>query len=279
MQTPFHDIKVSQNMPVTPWDILAKKIEDLCDRAFSNPQIDEAFLAELQFANQLANGLDAYTRQSSCKESDELSKLVLKTQSESWSDRYDDGKTSLKLEQEMLSGHIEGQFLKMLVCALRAKRILEIGLFTGYSALAMAEALPADGKLIACEIDDYAARFARSCFEQSVHNGKIEIEVGPAHGTMQRLADANDQFDFIFIDADKSGYISYFEMILDARLLAPHGLICVDNTLMQGQPYIGGKQSGNGAAITKFNKVVANDARVAQVLLPIRDGITLIRVV
>ena len=177
----------------------------------------------------------------------------------------------------MVSGHVEGQFLKMLIGMLQATQVLEIGLFTGYSALAMAEALPDHGKLVACEVDVFAADFAKAQFVQSVHGRKIHVEVGDAAATIQRLSVAGQSFDLIFIDADKAGYSDYLDIILEGTLLAPNGVICVDNTLMQGLPYLDAPLTGNGLAIAEFNRKVALDLRIEQVLLPLRDGLTLIR--
>jgi caffeoyl-CoA O-methyltransferase len=177
----------------------------------------------------------------------------------------------------MLSGHVEGQALKMLVHATRATRVLEIGMFTGYSALAMAEALPGDGQVIACEIDSGVAAFAERCFRESASGHKIVVKVGPAQRTLRELSEAGQRFDLVFIDADKAGYLGYLTTVLDTGLLRPHGLICVDNTLMQGQPWLPGEPTANGAAIADFNQAVAADPRVEQVIIPLRDGLTLIR--
>ncbi len=176
----------------------------------------------------------------------------------------------------MLSGHVEGQALKMLVRLIRARRVLDVGMFTGYSALAMAEALPDDGRVVACEIDVQVAAFAQRCFHESPSGSKIDVRVAPAQQTLSGLAAAGEVFDLVFLDADKSGYLGYLAAVLDTGLLAPHGVICVDNTLMQGQPWISGSATPNGAAIARFNEAVAADPRVEQVLLPLRDGLTLI---
>ena len=183
-----------------------------------------------------------------------------------------------QLEQEMLSGHVEGQTLKMFVHMTRARRILDIGMFTGYSALAMAEALPPDGQLIACEVDSYVATFAQNLFQQSTHGSKIQVELGSALETLDRLASLDEPFDLVFIDADKQEYVQYFQTLLDRNLLSPNGFICVDNTLFQGQVYLPrAERSPNGEAIAQFNQIVQQDDRVEQVLLPLRDGLTIIR--
>ncbi len=263
--------------PVTPVGILAAKLESLVQQVGSIDTISSAIKEELHQAYQLANGLDPYLDQCATPESPALAKLVQRTQTEDWSKHFADGATVRQLEQEMLSGHVEGQLLKLLVHITKARRILEIGMFTGYSALAMAEALPADGQVVACEVDAYVANFAQQCFKESPVGHKISVRVAPALETMQQLAAAQEAFDLVFIDADKGGYLAYLELLLTKGLLAANGLICVDNTLMQGQPYLAGQASENGLAIAQFNQAVMADARLEQVLLPLRDGLTLIR--
>lgn len=263
--------------PVTPLGILTEKLEQavkLIEKADISPEIAET----VQQAYQLASGLDPYLEDCTTPESEALAKLAEKTQKEPWNLRFSDGETVRQLEQEMLSGHIEGQTLKLFVRMMNAKRILEVGMFTGYSALAMAEALPDDGEIIACEVDEYVANFARDCFDASPDGKKIKIEVAPALETMKKLADAGESFELVFIDADKKEYVDYFNLLLDQNLLAENGIICVDNSLLQGQPYLPENQrTPNGQAIAEFNHVVANDSRVEQVLLPLRDGLTVIR--
>ena len=150
-------------------------------------------------------------------------------------------------------------------------------MFTGYSALAIAEALPDDGRVVTCELDPGVAAFAQGGFDEAPAGVKIEVRVGPALETLRQLAIAGETFDFVFIDADKAGYLDYVETLLDDGLLAPNGVICVDNTLLQGEPYLAGPPSANGRAIAAFNEALAGNARVEQVLLPVRDGMTLIR--
>ena len=263
--------------PVTPLGILVQQLEQIVDAA-KTESITKEFQNSLNAAYRLGAGLDPYLEKCTTAESKALANLTHKTQVEDWSKRFDDGETVRALEQEMLSGHIEGQLLKMLVSISKSKRVLEIGMFTGYSALAIAEALPEDGYLLACEVDDYVSQFAIDCFAASPHGKKIEVKVAPAIETMKDLVKAGESFDLVFIDADKGGYIDYFNLLLETDLLAPDGFICVDNTLMQGQPYLSSdKRTENGKAIARFNDYVANDERVEQVLVPMRDGITLIK--
>ncbi len=263
--------------PVTPLGILAQELEALV-QALDKETLPAQIKEKLRFAFRLASGLDPYLEECTTSESAALTALAEKTAYEQWSNRFNKGETVVALEQEMLSGHIEGQTLKMFIHMIKAKRVLEIGMFTGYSALAMAEALPTDGKLIACEVDPYTAEFGKAAFRESPYGDKIQVEIGPAQETLDKLAAAGESFDFVFIDADKAGYVDYFNTLLNKNLLAPSGFICVDNTLLQGQPYLSeAERTANGQAIAEFNRTVAADKRVEQVLLPVRDGLSIIR--
>ncbi len=263
--------------PVTPLGILVQELEKTIQMA-KKEQVSASLMASFQEVFNLAAGIDPYLEECTTTESPALAALAEKTAAEDWSKCFSDGETVRQLEQEMLSGHIEGQTLKLFVYMTGAKRILEVGMFTGYSALAMAEALPEDGYMVACEVDQYVADFARSCFEDSPHGNKIKVEVAPALLTLQKLADAQESFDLVFIDADKQEYVDYFKLLLDRDLLTNGGFICVDNTLLQGQPYLSPeKRTVNGEGIARFNRFVAEDPRVEQVLLPLRDGLTIIR--
>jgi caffeoyl-CoA O-methyltransferase len=172
----------------------------------------------------------------------------------------------------MMVGRLEGRFLKLLVAAAGARRVLEIGTFTGYSALSMAEALPADGRLITCELDEDHAALARRFFARSEHGAKIELRVGRAIDTVRTL---EGPFDFVFIDADKPSYADYYAAVLP--LLAPGGVIAVDNVLWSGRVIDASVNDANTRALRAFNDLVADDPRVECVMVPIRDGVTLIR--
>lgn len=263
--------------PVTPLGILVQQLQTILKQTETETASSE-LKTSIQRAYYLAAGIDPYIEDYSTSESEALANLAQKTKTEDWSKRFSDGETVRQLEQEMLSGHLEGQALKMFVYMTGAKSILEVGMFTGYSALAMAEALPEDGYLLACEVDDYVAEFARDCFSASPHGDKIKTEVAPALETIHKLAEAGESFDLIFIDADKKEYVDYFHFILDKGLLNPQGFILVDNTLLQGQPYLPKEErNANGEGVASFNRVVAEDPRVEQVILPLRDGLTIIR--
>jgi caffeoyl-CoA O-methyltransferase len=264
--------------PVTPLGILTQKLAAIVQEVNQRQDLPADFVAEINQAWQLAAGIDPYLEECTTQESAALAVLAKITATEAWGEHFTAGATVRPLEQEMLSGHIEGQTLKMFVHMTKAQRVLEIGMFTGYSALAMAEALPENGVLVACEVDPYAAEVAQTAFGQSPHGAKIRVELGAALATLEKLAATGETFDLVFIDADKKEYIAYFQMLLDTSLLAPQGFICVDNTLLQGEVYLPTeKRSVNGQAIAEFNHTVALDPRVEQVLLPLRDGLTIIR--
>ena len=169
---------------------------------------------------------------------------------------------------QMQVGLIEGRFLQMLVRLTGARTILELGMFTGYSTLMMAEALPDDGKLITCEIDPKAEAIARRYFAESSHGHKITIRMGPGLDTIKTLA---GPLDLVFIDADKPNYSNYYEACLP--LLRPGGLIVADNVLWSGK--VLSPKDATDEAIVAFNRLVHADPRVENVCLTVRDGIML----
>ena len=163
---------------------------------------------------------------------------------------------------------IEGRFLQMLVRLSSAKRILELGMFTGYSALMMAEALPDNGHLITCEINPKAEAIARRYFAESPHGDKITIRMGPALDTIKTLA---DPLDLVFIDADKLNYSNYYEACVP--LVRAGGLIIADNVLWSGK--VVDPKDADDHAIVAFNRLVQSDPRVKNVCLTVRDGMML----
>lgn len=173
---------------------------------------------------------------------------------------------------QMMVGPLEGAFLKMMTQLVQATSVLEIGMFTGYSALCFAEALPADGTVITCEIDDESATLARRYFVRSPIGKKIEVRMGPALETMRHL---NGPFDLIFIDADKVNYVNYYRRSLD--LLSPQGVILIDNVLWDGDVLKQPAPDEKTAAIQELNRTVSSDPRVSAVLVTIRDGVLVVR--
>lgn len=172
---------------------------------------------------------------------------------------------------QMLVGPLEGAFLKVMIRVTGARRVLEIGTFTGYSALAMAEALPADGSIITCEIDPDVASMAHTFWDRSPHGKKIEVRIGPALDTLATIA---GPFDLIFIDADKINYVAYYQRGLE--LLSPRGIILIDNVLWSGEVLKTESPDPSTAAIQALNRTVASDPRVLAVLLTLRDGVFVI---
>ncbi|EFA91222.1 O-methyltransferase [Hoylesella buccalis ATCC 35310] len=173
----------------------------------------------------------------------------------------------------MASGHLQGRLLKMLVEMIRPKNVLEVGTFSGYSAICMAEGLGEDGQLYTFEINDEMEDFTRPWIEDSPVASKIQFIIGDANVEAPKL---NVVFDMAFIDGDKRTYIETFETVL--KLLRPGGFILADNTLWDGHvidPHYQHDQQTQG--IVHFNDFIAQDARVEKVILPIRDGLTIIR--
>jgi len=173
---------------------------------------------------------------------------------------------------QMQVGPIEGNFLKVLARIIGARRIVEIGTFTGYSALMMAAGLPRDGELITCEIDESNAKIAQSFFDRSQHGKKINLILGPASETLSKI---HGPFDMAFIDADKGGYIDYFEAILP--MMRKGGLIVADNVLWSGKVLEGEHSKEESTkALIGFNQHISRYAEKDRVMLTVRDGMTLI---
>lgn len=172
----------------------------------------------------------------------------------------------------MMVGLLEGRFLETLVWLSGARRILEIGTFTGYSALSMAAALPPGGRLVTCEVSPERAKAARRHVDASPWSDRIEIRVGPA---LESLTGLDGPFDLVFVDADKTNYRNYYEAALPK--LAERGLMAVDNVLWSGRVLDPDDQSEDTVAIRAFNDFVRDDPRVTCVMTTVRDGVTLVR--
>ncbi len=180
-------------------------------------------------------------------------------------------------DARMQIGPEQGQFMAMLVSLMRAKNALEIGTFTGYSTLCVAAALPVDGRLITCDIDKEWPTFGRRYWAEAGVANKIEVRIGPASETLDKLLTDGmaGSFDFIFIDADKAGLDDYYEKSL--QLVRVGGVIAVDNTLWSGKVADPDIFDATTMAIRGFNVKVYDDRRVDLTLVPIGDGLTLLR--
>ncbi|XP_065135488.2 uncharacterized protein [Paramisgurnus dabryanus] len=261
----------------TPVEFIVEYLQKAKEIAENNANVPAELRDHLQKALDIAGGLDGYLEHMSSPESELLAELYRKSMTHDWDKVYKDGKTLFRLPNTCITGQVEGQVLKMLVHMSKAKRVLEIGMFTGYGALSMAEALPQDGQLIACELEPYLKDFSQPIFDKSPHGKKITVRTGTAMDTLKELAAAGEQFDMVFIDADKQNYINYYKFLLDHNLLRLDGVICVDNTLFKGRVYLKDSTDDMGVALRDFNQFVKNDPRVEQVIIPLRDGLTVIR--
>ena len=197
-----------------------------------------------------------------------------------------DRQTNLRVIQpKMVSGRVQGAFLKMIVEMLRPRTVLEIGTFTGYSALAMAAGLEDGAELHTVEVDDELEDIARSYFHRSPHGAKIHLHIGPA---LEVVPSLERTFDLVYIDGDKREYPAYYRMLLERQrpqrinfppLVRSGTVILADNVLWYGKVAEDVKDSDRMShGILEFNRIVANDARVENVILPLRDGINMIRV-
>jgi caffeoyl-CoA O-methyltransferase len=173
---------------------------------------------------------------------------------------------------QMLTGPVEGRLLELLVFAASARRVLEIGTYSGYASLSMAAGLAEGGQLDTCEVEPRHAEVARRFIARSPYADRITVHVGPAMETMARL---EGPYDVVFVDADKTGYDAYYEAVLPK--LAPRGLIVFDNMLQDGRVVDDPESGDNTRAIVELNRKLRNDPRVVCVLLTVRDGVTLVR--
>lgn len=188
-----------------------------------------------------------------------------------------DRETNLRVIQpKMVSGRVQGAFLKIVAEMLRPQTVLEIGTFTGYSALSIAAGLGNGVELHTVEIDDELEDIARSYFGRSPHGSKISLHIGPALEIIPALGKV---FDLVFIDGDKREYPDYYRMLMDTPLVRSGSVILVDNVLWYGKVAEDVKHNDKMShGILEFNRLVAEDARVENVILPLRDGINMIRV-
>lgn len=188
-----------------------------------------------------------------------------------------DRQTHLRvLNPRMISGHIQGKLLELIVKMFRPKNVLEIGTFTGYSALCMAAGLEDDAVIDTCEVDDELESLAQSFFDRSPYGHKIHLHVGSALDIAPKLG---KQFDLVFMDGDKREYPAYYDMLMDGGLLHSGSVILADNILWYGkvvQPVA--HNDHHTQALIEFNRRVREDERVESVILPLRDGINIIRV-
>jgi len=205
----------------------------------------------------ISSEIEKYAERATCPESELVQELV------------EVSKENLEYV-DMISGRVVGRLLAMLIKISGAKRVLEIGTFSGYSALSMAEALPEDGELITCEYNERYEKLARSFFSKSKHRHKITLKMGLALDTIEEL---DGSFDIVYLDADKVNYPGYYEKLLP--MLKDNGLIVIDNVLWSGA--VLKPDDEKAKAIDELNEMIRKDERVEQVMLTVRDGLTLAR--
>uniref|UniRef100_A0A674C624 Zgc:113054 n=1 Tax=Salmo trutta TaxID=8032 RepID=A0A674C624_SALTR len=256
----------------TPMEFMVDFLTKAIEIADGNANIPEELRVNLQKALDIACDLDGYLEKMSSQESAPLAELYQKTMEHNWEKVVEEGKTQFRLPKECVTS--QGQTLNVLVHMSKAKTILEIGMFTGYGSLSMAGGLPEDGSLVACELQPYLKEFAQPIFDKSPHDRKITVKIGSAMDTLKELAAAAEQFDMVFVDADKNNYMNYYKFILDHNLLRLSGVICVNNSLFKPKVYLKDTSDENGFGIFSC---VNEEVFVFKVILPLRDGISIIR--
>ncbi|XP_063430462.1 O-methyltransferase MdmC-like [Mytilus trossulus] len=254
-------------------DPAVRKLREVITLAKSM-NVPETVISGLENVDELMKKRDDYCDQKTSGPSEAMVALIKDTLEHPWKRLFNEKKTKWDINPVMLSGNLEGYVLKFLVNASKAKKVLEVGLFTGCSALGMAEVMPNDGKVVTCEFDPYLANLARTFMDRSSHGKKVEIIIGSALDTIKDLAKRGEKFDFIFIDADRPGKSEYFHIALE-KLLAPGGTIALDNALSGGRSYMTDTSDDDG--IKDVNETIATREDIYHVLLPVRDGIMLVR--
>jgi len=229
-------------------------------------------------AHRVLDGLSTTALKYSTQPSSDLQKISLETAKTNpmWKTLEKQGATQRLMEAEMISGQLEGQLLQFLVRFGNVSKALDIGTFTGYSALALAEVLPQDGQVVTLEREQDAARIAASNWAGSPHAGKILSQVGEASELLAALATKKEAFDLVFLDVDKPGYLAIYQQLMETGLLKVNGLLVIDNTMYKGEELLGGDLSENGKGAQALNKALLADERVSQIMLPLRDGVSLV---
>ena len=247
-------------------------------RACASCRSDKKAQAQLFEAERILDGMSSMSAKYSTQPSADLSRIGLETAKTNpmWKTLEEQGATSRLMEAEMISGQVEGQLLQMLVRFGGVKKALDIGTFTGYSALALAEAVPDDGSIVTLEREADAARIAVSNWSSSPHASKITSLVGDARTLLEKLAVEENAFDLVFLDVDKPGYLSLYELVMRTGLLRVGGLLVVDNTMYKGEELLDEPLSANGKGARDLNEALLADNRVSQVMLPLRDGVSLV---
>ncbi|XP_030426354.1 uncharacterized protein LOC115655250 [Gopherus evgoodei] len=248
--------------------LIAGNLRKAREIAHSDSHVPEQLKHYLQKALEVAVGLDPYLDAMATAKTASL---------EGWQLNVAGVETKVKPHKECASGYLKGQVLRMFVHMVGAKRILLIGRLKGYSILAMAEALPDDGKIILCAVEPYLEVKSQEASDYSSHVKQISVKVGPIADTLEELVAVGEHFDIVFIDAAQRNAVNYYNFVMDNHLLRMDGVICVENTLMKGQVYLENISDENILAVRNLNNVINSDPRVEQVILPMQGGMSVIR--
>jgi len=247
------------------WSILSERIEGLAKEMY-----------------MLVGSLDPYVKDHSTAEGPAMKAIREKMDTTDWAGLAESKTTMFSYGAEMSTDPVEAQFVKMMTYMKRPKHVLEVGMFTGYGSMAIAEGLPSDGKITSLDIDPFLKTWVEDVSKDFPEGPKHEIVVGPALDSLQTL-DASSKFDLVFIDANKAEYKGYLETLLSRNLLADDAMILADNTLYVGYPFLSDTydtqpaRRGFGDAVREFNAWVRDHPKLEQVILPIRDGVSMIR--
>jgi caffeoyl-CoA O-methyltransferase len=247
------------------WSLHSERIEGLAKELFC-----------------IISGLDPYIGSMSTAEGPIMTAIREKMETTDFDDLWEKKKTMFAYGPELSTDPVEAQTIKMFTFMKGARRVLEIGMFCGYGAAAIVEALPSDGQCVTLDIDPFLKGWVEETVMKFPEGNKLKIVTGPAIDSMMTLP-VTDKFDLVFIDANKSEYKRYLEILLERNLLSKDAVIIADNTLYNGLPYLPAdfdtqpKRRGFGEDIKEFNAWVANHPKLMQVMLPIRDGVSIIR--
>jgi caffeoyl-CoA O-methyltransferase len=258
-------------IPNTPNEVVAAHLEEALELAAHDPLLVE----KLSKCLSLVEALDTYLVNNCSSESDLQKKIYQDTLTEPWEENYKNGLTSINLPIICLSGKVEGRFLQTMAEMTKAKTILEMGMFTGYSAVSFCQSNYVK-EVTALELEPYLEKFVRARTAGTEVDKKLRILVGPAMDSLKILRNEGKKFDLIFIDADKVNYLNYYKFVMDNDLVEKDGSILIDNTLWKAEVYPPIKTE-RGNVLNSFNEYVQNDSRVSQVIVPLRDGVMLIK--
>ncbi|MDA9689759.1 class I SAM-dependent methyltransferase [Betaproteobacteria bacterium] len=259
----------------SPISILAQRLKKLKNSLTNSRSLMKDEISDLNSIINMMENLEKYVDACTSSESPHLSKLNQLTMQTDWDKVFSDQKSETRLMTQMMSSKVSGQLLKMLVSISKAKTVLELGLFSGYSALAMAEGLPEDGKLISCEIDPYSVDFARKYLDSTPLGHKIQTRLGSALNLLDDLASEGEVFDFVFIDARKTEYQRYVNKLLSNNLVTKNSILCIDNVFMKGACFSEDEKQTKGSIEVKKLNTQLSSEKFFTVMLPLRDGMTI----